>query len=543
MTQLDVRSATAGPEVRETEAPLPREAPGAIRWLALVVVIALVSGVAIWVTSPRFEIDTPSLVDDWAAIERSPDQLSEVARLGNPEEQRFRPGWILWNYVQWHTFDGPHGLVGPNLWNIARILVFVAGLCLATALALPRPRDRWDLILYSGLAGLPALLTVVTVPKFARDLARFGIQEPLLVGGLALGGSLLVLAARSLLSPRSAMPHWQTAALGTAGSVLWIVGAYQKEASVAVLPVIAAVLFVGRDRLRAWTALTARRRALLVAVGAVVLLPLAHVAIESIRIASRGDLVYDTEVDAGRSAVDGLVTLWDWSHEVFPQRARQIVLCALVLTAVASVFRRRIDVLAVGVLASAALTLLVAGQSGVAVSRYYLPAYALALVALALALGRLPRAVQVSGVAVALLLFVQSTGGAIDEVDHWVEEEQVGAALVQAVANVEQSGCPVAVAGLDLETSEALPVLVGLEKRRSQQACGSGSTYLVARDFAEGRPLLRACARGALEPVWESWIAGVYRCTELRAEPVRDPTFGLVEPQKLVALRRFRAGS
>jgi hypothetical protein len=27
----------------------------------------------------------------------------------NPNDIRFRPGWIAWNYLQWHTLDAPAG--------------------------------------------------------------------------------------------------------------------------------------------------------------------------------------------------------------------------------------------------------------------------------------------------------------------------------------------------------------------------------------------------------------------------------------------------
>ena len=154
---------------------------------------------AVWIVSPRFAIDGPSLVDDWSAISRSPDQLAAVLRFENPEAERFRPSWIAWNYVQWHTFDAPQGLVGPNAWNVLRVLVFVVGMSLLTALMLPRARGRRQSVVHAGLAVLPAF-TVLAVPKFARDFAWFGPQEPLLLGGLALGGSLLWIAASSLLA-------------------------------------------------------------------------------------------------------------------------------------------------------------------------------------------------------------------------------------------------------------------------------------------------------------------------------------------------------
>lgn len=518
--------------------PAPDVRVGAARWLELVVVIALVAGVAVWLTSPRFAIDSPSLEDDWAAITRSPDQLSELARFTNPEEQRFRPGWIMWNYVQWHTFDAPRGLVGPNAWNIGRLLVFVAGLCLLTALALPAPRGPWEAALYPVLAGIPALL-VLTVPKFARDVARLGTQEPLLLGGMALGGSLLVLAARSLLAGSRPLVRWRTAALGVAGSVLWLVGVYQKESSVCVIPLIAAVLFVGRARLAGWKRMSTRRRAALGVLGAIVVLPLVHVAFEIFHIAARGDLVYEAEVDGGRGIVRGLEVLYDWAHEVFSPDAQLIVWGAVGLTILAAAIRRRIDVLACGALASGALTFVLAAQSGVAMSRYYMPLYALFAVALALSLARLPRIFQLAGLAWLVLVFVPPHG-VREEVSGWTDEEQDKAAFVRAVTDLEGSGCAVAMGGLDAETSEALPVLVHLERRPAPRACEERATYLVVRLSGEGIPLVRACAPGALEPLMERFFGSIYRCGRLGDKPVRDPTLGLIDPEKLVAVRRLR---
>ena len=215
-------------------------------WTLLASVVAL-SALATWLISPRFALDLPSLVDDWGAIARSPDQLADVLRLTNPEAQRFRPSWILWNYLQWHTFDAPGGLVGPNVWNVLRIVVLVAGLTLATALALPTPRSRADAVLRALLAATPVLM-ILSIPKFAPELARFGVQEPLLVGGMALGGSLLVLAARSVLDER-AIPAWRVFVLAFAGGVFWVVGVYQKEASLAVVPLLVATAIAGWGRL------------------------------------------------------------------------------------------------------------------------------------------------------------------------------------------------------------------------------------------------------------------------------------------------------
>ena len=509
-----------------------------LQWTALLCFSVALSALAVWIVSPRFAIDTPSLIDDWSAISRSPDQAAALVRLENPERQRFRPSWILWNEVQWHTFDAPRGLVGPNAWNLARLFVVLAGLCLLSALAMPAPRTRSEALRQAALAATPALM-LLAIPKFSRDLARFGVQEPLLLGGLALGGSLLVLAIRGLVAtPRSSA--WLVASLGVVGGALWLAGAYHKEASLSAVPLLAAVLFAGRAGLRAaWPTLGRGRRAALAAIGAVFVLPLVHVGIQTVRIAGRGDLVYDAQVDSGRGIVDGAGVLYDWAHEVFSLQAQRVLLASLVLAAITAIVRRRVDAIALGVLAAGAGTLVFAAQTNVAVSRYYLPAYALAAVALVLSLARLPAVAQVAGLVLLLAVVHTSLASARDEVQVWVDEEDVGAALVALTADLDATGCPVAVAGVDLETTEALPVLVALQHRPRSQTCERRQTFFVARQWMpEGAALVRACATPP-EQLQSSELATVFRCSRLGRKPVRDPELGLVKPARLVALRRL----
>lgn len=516
-----------------------------LRAWSLVAVAVAVFGFGAWLVSPRFEIDSPSLVDDWIAVTQGGEEVGELIRDGNAEEQRFRPSWTIWNALQWHTFDAPHGLVGPNAWNLARLAILVAGLTLLVALALPPPRGRVEAVVQALVAGAPAVL-VVTVPKFARDLARFGTQEPLLVGGMALGGSLLVLAARSVLAP-TRLPRARVAALLTAGSVLWTAGVYQKEISLAVLPLLAAVLVAGRGRLHGWRSLSRARQRLLAAIAVVVAIPLAHVVIESARIAARGDLVYGAQVDAGRGIVDGLELLYDWSTEVFSLTARRVVIAALVLTALVALVRRRLDLVALGALGAGGLALVLTAQSGVAVSRYYIPTYALAGVALAVSLGRLPVVLQAMGVAGLALAFLPATE-ARSEVEAWTVEEQAGGSLVELIAELEATGCTIAMAGIDQETSLALAALVARDDRPRTGGCVSRDVHLVLRPYGEGAALAAACAPGALELIGspfplEGGAVEVHRCSELGTAPVRDPALGLLEPGALVAARRFEPGS
>jgi hypothetical protein len=497
----------------------------------------LVSGLSVWLTSPRFEIETPSLVDDWAAITKPDDQLREVFRLGNPEEDRFRPGWIAWNYLQWHTLDAPEGMIGPHVWNVLRILVLVGGLTLLTALALPPPRRGSEAALHAALAAIPAFV-VVTAPKLTVDLTRFGPQEPLLVGGMALGGALLVLAARALLDPQQAF-HPRTAALLVVGGGLWSLGVYQKETSLAVLPLLAAVLFAERARLASWTRLSTHRRAGLVALGAAVMLPLIHVAFETVWIVLRGDLVYAAEVDAGRGAWAGVVVLWHWAHEALPWAGRAFAVCAVVLTALAFALRRRLDVVALGALASGALAFAMAGQSGVVATRYYMPSYALFAVAFALSLVRFPPLVQLAGLLLVVFAFVPLTE-ARNEVDLWADDERLDGAFIVAVAERVSAGCAVASAGLDEEAGQAFPVLMAVEGRASPP-CPVGGTYLLAGPHDEGRALLEACAPGELRRDLDGRdLATLYWCSRLRTELVSFPGLGLVEPEQLVEQQRLR---
>lgn len=484
------------------------------RWTLLSLAICGVSLLAIWMISPRFEIDVPSMVDDWAAYFYSPDQLREILRFTNPETERFRPGVILWGYLQWHTLGAPQDLLGPNAWNVLRVVILVAGLTLVTALALPIRRGRLELVLYVGLASIPAFV-VVLVPKFARDLARFGPQEPLLVGGMALGGSLLFLAARSLFDESRPLRVWAVTALAVVGAVVWALGTYQKETSICVLPLLAGVAIAARPHLPRWKRLSRGRQAALGALGAVVILPLLHVAIETFRIVLRGDLVYDA--DAGeRGIVAGVRELWNWTHEAVPENARLLAYGAVALTVVASVVRRRVDPIAVGALLSGALTFVFAGQSGVVATRYYIPALALFAVAFALSLARLPTIVVAAGVLAVFFSFMPPPGTR-DEVRAWTDEERANGALVREAAELVSSGCVVAVAGLNVEESVALPILVGIERGDASRRCRPGA-YLVLGPQREGAALASSvCAAGEMQ--LEAPAAELVWCARVRPGP------------------------
>jgi hypothetical protein len=199
------------------------------------------------------------------------------------------------------------------------------------------------------------------------------------------------------------------------------------------------------------------------------------------------------------------------------------------------------------------LGLVFAAQSGVVATRYYLPAYALFAVALALSLARLPS--PLPQVAVTGIVVVQLAGllaialpqipppGARAEVERWAANEEGNGVLVREVAGLERSGCVVAVAGLHVEEADALPVLVSVVDPGPTRACVESDSYLVIGPREEGSALASACAPGALEELVSAGAGTLARCRRLGSEPVRDPTLGILGPAALVAERRFHPNS
>jgi hypothetical protein len=502
------------------------------RWVRVgAFLAAIVAGT--WIISPRFLIDGPSLVDDWAAISRSPHQVSNVGRLLSADGPRFRPGWVVWNYAQWHSLGAPAHMLGPNAWGVLRLLVFVVGVALFTAIA-------FRIVQYNSHAPLrfvPALvvvapLIVVTTPKVAGDFARFGPQEPLMVGSMALGGSLLILGVREVVSRRSRHRTVLILAFLTLGYALWAVGIYQKEVSVCVL-ILVPFLYLAcrRDFLPAALRLTKRTRLLLAVLVAGVLLPVAHMALEVTRITARGQLVYGTHVGFGaetiRRSYQFLATMPDNTGSYIGWLLFAVIALAVVL----SFGRRKPDWLLFGLLLTALVCLAWSAQTEAAASRYYIPTLSLAAVGFVLVLARIgldSKAAPIIaacvlvgataeqfriwstrpglaashevisllvlatlGLSLALarhgvrsdyiglgavcVLVALSANKAHRSVELWADDDQNGAALVAAVTRARDSGCPIVVSGVDPERTVALPILsslrsAGVERRRCSGA-------------------------------------------------------------------------
>ncbi len=474
-------------------------------------------GVAVWVVSPRFSIDGPSLVDDWSAIERSPAQVRHLVRLFTsadvgPSGQRYRPGWVLWNQVQWHTLGAPSGLAGPNFWDVARLLLLVGGVSSVVAVVLHLRIGLTSRMSWAAIALAPLL--VVSTPQFAVDLARFGPQEPLLIGAMTLGGSLLSLGIAGLLD------HTQRFAriglLLAVGYAFWLVGVYQKESSVCVAALTPFAVAAARQELMRVGALDRARRWLLAAIAIAVAAPVAHVTVEVVLIARRGELVYGmTAQPSGGTASKVADSLIQMPSSLGSLAGWALLVC-LIAIVVRSIARRESDWMQIGLLVVALAFLGWSAQSGVFPSRYYMPTVALASIGLCVFLVQLSGRARVGAFALATGLTVVSLAAAHSKVADWARGESRGVAFVHAVMRARATGCPVAAAGLDPERSVALPVLSKPADLAS--TCG-GAAYLVTGAHRRIDALIRAClpTRRRLVGQWDLGPEPVRldRCTSL----------------------------
>jgi hypothetical protein len=462
---------------------------------AVVAAFLVASAVSVWLISPRLSISGPSLIDDWYAISRSPSELSHTWHLMSAHGSRFRPGFEAWNYVQWHTF-GSTDLLGPNIWGIARTLLFVGGVALWSFLMLGMSLRRRDgrLMFVPVLLGLAPLL-VVTTPYVAVDFARFGPQEPLLMGAMTFGGSLLVLAFRELGGPDADHRKARIAGLAIFGLAFWALGAYQKEISVCMIvlaPFLVATAWpeitVARGKL------TDKRRRLITALALVALLPLIHVGVEDALVVHSGETIYGADVEPGAGAVHKAYSALAQMPSDTGSYMGWLVLGVLAAGALYGIVRRRPDWLLIGLLTTAIVCLVWSAQTGVHVSRYDIPTLTPGGVGFCLVLSRLGARSSLTAVALISALVIVSAGLAHERVVAWANDEKIGVNFVDAVTRARATGCPVVITGLDPERTAALPVLSSSQNARRHRARCVSQAFVVEGPRAK-TTVLTACRR------------------------------------------------
>lgn len=477
--------------------------------------LAIVGFVVFWTISPRFDHVFPSVIDDWSAIANAPTQLREVLGLGNPEAQRYRPGFVMWNALQWHTLGAPESFTGPLLWGALRVIVLILGVTLLALLLLESGRreirgldTRWLIV-----AGVP--LAVIVPPSLAIDLARYGPQEPLMVGCMSLGAVLLVRSFDAFLGG-TALRLTLAASVG-AGLALWWFGVLQKETSACVLllaPFLWPTVHAQRER---WAPLGARRRTALALLTGGIVLPFVPIVARTIELSLADERVYE-EAAAAKSYVHRLSDQLDRAGEVLHSPLPMIILAAAVVLLAASSFRLRTDWLSTGLLVVALAFLLFAAGTGVVASRYYLPPVtlgALALARSAVSLG--PRVAAATGAVLIAGGLWQAWEGH-GWIEWWVDGERAQETLVREAAARAAGGCEVGVIGLNVELVRATPVLMPLADE-PPRGCVRGERFLVVIDpggpgteTPPNDPVLSSCAPEP-EPAWSSNVGKILRCT------------------------------
>jgi hypothetical protein len=455
------------------------------------------------------------MIDDWSSIQETPKQLHDTLTLGRAEAGRYRPGFVAWNKLQWYTLGAPNSFVGPQIWEALRIAVLVVGVTLLTLLLteLGRPRiqgrdPRWLLV-----AGVP--LVAITAPSLVIDLARYAIQEVLMVGCMGLGAVLLVGSFDALLD--RAARSWKLVGSAVVGLVLWWFGVLQKETSVCVL-LLAPFLWpsVAAQR-RRWQAVDRRRRAVIGLLAGGILLPYVPLGFRTAQLWLAGERVYE-EAAAAKGFLARFSDQLEEAGDALLSDLPTIVMVAAIVLLAAAAFRRGIDWLSVGLLVVAFAFLVAGAETGVVASRYYLPPIVLGALVLARS------AVSLGSAVVALTGVLLIAGGAWQAWDSrgwtqwWVDGERDRETLVREAAGRAAGGCDVDVVGLNVEFVLALPVLMPLADEPARD-CASGERFVVVIDpggpgteTPPDDPTLSACAPEPA-PVWSSASGKILRCT------------------------------
>lgn len=510
--------------------------------IAIAVTTALLIALAIWLISPRFSITGPSLVDDWSNLDNAPRALDELLRFSyDPAEvhdsRRYRPSYTaVWNSLQWHTFGAPGDMTGPNFWAIVRLALLVGGLVGLTAFALRATASRrMGPVAIAAWASAPALLLLVT-PPLTWDLARQGPAEPLMLGGMAVGGVLTIFGLRRLLaeSAPEKTPRKSAVALGAIvfGYALWLLGIYQKEASICVLALLVP-LYIVIDR--SWRSQGVIDRPLhkhwsFRIVAFALVLPLLHMLYEISNVTTGGETVYGAEVPNG---LNGWATrLWDsaelqWNFALSLDLSLWVAVAFavpwLVLAWVLS--HRRVPWLALGLIATAVAVYLFQGLANVVVTRYFIPVAALLAVAAVLLLVDGPRLLRVAALAGVAVFAVQAADGR-DLVRKWADYQETRVDAVADIAKLNPGRCPVYMAFLHPEDADAIPELTGIEPRPAGDRCDPRyEAYMVrgreAGDPATNEAIYETCEGAGWIQVQETMAFGIYGCPRLATGDVQ----------------------
>jgi hypothetical protein len=449
-------------------APAGERAPSFDRRYAIAigVAFALVAAFGLWILSKRFEIELPSLIDDWIWATAPPPSAGDVVSyFFEPTLDRFRPTYEIYEVAQWHAFGAPQEMFVPNLSGVVRVLAFCAAVVVVPGVVVTTARSRPAPLLVGAL-GLAGGLLFFSSPSTDGSFLSLGAQEPLLVGTMVPGIALLAWSTGRLLAKTE--PTWLTWVGLVSGFVLWAFGIYFKEASL-VLLAGAPFLYLHLDR--RWREqglidgpLWRQRPAQLVL--AAILVPVAHVAVGLTAIPGGVGYYTGEQPDSLGSWIERFVDAagvgWDISAGPGLIEWRFILPGLIGLAAVVAIYRKRIPWLAIGCLVTGLAAIVFQGLLLEPQPRYLIPGLALFVIAAVLLFADLPSPVGWAAVLGALAMTaadVRDVRNAADQYANWQEGE--GEAL-EFVSRLHPETCPTYLMNMGGEIGEAMPRVIGL---------------------------------------------------------------------------------
>jgi hypothetical protein len=544
----------------EQEPPAPATGTKLQPAVRLVMIPILASSLVVavaglWLSSPRFSITGPSLIDNWYEIRWSGFAFHQLTSLSyDPtsfDAQRFRPAiWVV-AWIRWHVLGGPTAMTGPNVWNLVRIWLFGTGLCTAVVAGVrPRVRQRLGCTWLTVIAALPALAVLAT-PGLTQTFLALMPQEPLLVGAAAIGLVLLLLALRLSTALPGRKRALAVPVVIVVGSVVWAFGVYQKEASITILCLAP---FLWADLRGRWSGTGRMGRAALACVLAILVVPLIHVLLAVHGLANHKAVIYGASVPA---SIGGWISRlhaaatqqWGVLAQIDGGPAWQGLGQALPLLLAWQWLReRRPPWLALGLGALAMAVLVFQGLPLTIAPRYLVPVCALMAVALALIAAEAPswgRAI----IAVAVALFVlNNLNAAHNYARTYVAQENAATRLVSAVSALAPRRCPVYLVHADIERNASIPELVSL---RRPPVTGCVPSYQAVTVDMYNNPYLRIPSLGVsdnslldacLPPGWKQIgrtdLAVIDGCRRLRRQ-VRRSNGSVVPVSRVLATDRI----
>jgi hypothetical protein len=503
--------------------------------LPLAILTAIVLAVAL--ESARRGLGMPSLVDDWFGIAYSGHAFEAIKHLNYGAAHtdfagRYRPAYTGgWNYLQWHALGAPSVHVAMA-WGAARIVSFVCAVWVAARWTAGRGP-------LSAVAAALAAAAVCLTPGFAVDLTRYGPADILMLAGLILGLATIGFGVRALLAA-DAVHRGRLVLLVALGYIVYVFGAYSKEASVALIALAPFFVKWAGPALRVQVTGSRARRYSVGLLAALLAVPLIHIGAHVALAVANGENPYPTaNFSFSRKVLVAGAFPFMGAPAALGTDFWLVVTPAAIAYATRTAWKRERDAwLLFGLLTTGFLMSAFSLARGDAVSRYYLP-WIVAVAAVGARALTKPNTRVLAYFAPVVLLIMAATGTR-DALAAWRSEETSGAVAVKMAKSVVSAGCPLYLANFGVERRVAIPRLLGMAHTRPVARCAQPAQVAYALQWRSGSlpaPLARRC-RGDWKKLKERSGVSLYRCRAFERSSYLDQDAASSLPAvKVVRLR------